>query len=288
MSLNHAQKEAVAHYQGPCMVLAGPGSGKTLTIAKRIEYLIKEYKVRPEEILVITFTKYAAAEMRQRFYRVMGNQQLPVTFGTFHGIFYGILKWAYRIGQDNLLLDEEKSALVKEAAEETDWGEDEDLLREEDFLQGLLEEIANVKNNRLEPDLYESKRYGVFRFREVYERYEEKKRTIRKLDFEDMLLCCYQLFEQRPDILAKWQQRYTYILVDEFQDINQVQYDVVKMLAAPANNLFVVGDDDQSIYGFRGARPGIMMEFPRDYKEAKQVLLDVNYRYSAHIVNGAL
>lgn len=135
MSLNHAQKEAVAHYQGPCMVLAGPGSGKTLTIAKRIEYLIKEYKVRPEEILVITFTKYAAAEMRQRFYRVMGNQQLPVTFGTFHGIFYGILKWAYRIGQDNLLLDEEKSALVKEAAEETDWGEDEDLLREEDFLQ---------------------------------------------------------------------------------------------------------------------------------------------------------
>ena len=209
MSLNHAQKEAVAHYQGPCMVLAGPGSGKTLTIAKRIEYLIKEYKVRPEEILVITFTKYAAAEMRQRFYRVMGNQQLPVTFGTFHGIFYGILKWAYRIGQDNLLLDEEKSALVKEAAEETDWGEDEDLLREEDFLQGLLEEIANVKNNRLEPDLYESKRYGVFRFREVYERYEEKKRTIRKLDFEDMLLCCYQLFEQRPDILAKWQQRYT-------------------------------------------------------------------------------
>ena len=110
-------------------------------------------------------------------------------------------------------------------------------MREEDFLQGLLEEIANVKNNRLEPDLYESKRYGVFRFREVYERYEEKKRTIRKLDFEDMLLCCYQLFEQRPDILAKWQQRYTYILVDEFQDINQVQYDVVKMLAAPANNL---------------------------------------------------
>lgn len=288
MSLNRAQKEAVSHYQGPCMVLAGPGSGKTLTIAKRIEYLIKEYKVRPEEILVITFTKYAAAEMRQRFYRVMGNQQLPVTFGTFHGIFYGILKWAYRIGQDNLLLDEEKSALVKEAAEETDWGEDEELLREEDFLQGLLEEIANVKNNRLEPDLYESKRYGVFRFREVYERYEEKKRTLRKLDFEDMLLCCYQLFEQRPDILEKWQQRYTYILVDEFQDINQVQYDVVKMLAAPSDNLFVVGDDDQSIYGFRGARPGIMMEFPRDYKEAKQVLLDVNYRSTAHIVNGAL
>lgn len=288
MSLNHAQKEAVAHYQGPCMVLAGPGSGKTLTIAKRIEYLIKKYKVRPEEILVITFTKYAAAEMRQRFYRVMGDQQLPVTFGTFHGIFYGILKWAYRIGQENLLLDEEKSALVKEAAEETDWGEDEELLREEDFLQGLLEEIANVKNNRLEPAAYESKRYGVFRFREVYERYEEKKRKLRKLDFEDMLLCCFQLFEQRPDILAKWQQRYTYILVDEFQDINQVQYDVVKMLAAPADNLFVVGDDDQSIYGFRGARPGIMMEFQKDYKEAKQILLDVNYRSTAHIVNGAL
>ena len=113
MSLNHAQREAVSHHKGPCMVLAGPGSGKTLTIAKRIEYLIKEVKVRPEEILVITFTKYAAKEMRERFCQVMNTNSLPVTFGTFHGIYYGILKWAYHLTQDNILTDEEQRGARK-------------------------------------------------------------------------------------------------------------------------------------------------------------------------------
>ena len=111
MSLNKAQKEAVSHKEGPCLVLAGPGSGKTLTIAKRIEYLIKVYKVRPEEILVITFTKYAAGEMRDRFQCVMEGRRLPVTFGTFHGIFYGILKWAYKLDRNNILSEEEKNQL---------------------------------------------------------------------------------------------------------------------------------------------------------------------------------
>lgn len=288
MSLNNAQKRAVAHYQGPCMVLAGPGSGKTLTIAKRIEYLIQKYKVRPEEILVITFTKYAAAEMKQRFYRVMKDQTLPVTFGTFHGIYYGILKWAYGINQSNLLLEEEKSAFLKEAAEQMDWGDDEEILKEEDFLTGLMESIANIKNNRWNIENYESKRYGTLRFRKIYETYEAKKARFHKLDFEDMLLKCCQLFEERPDILAKWQQRFKYILVDEFQDINQVQYDVLKMLGSPENNVFVVGDDDQSVYGFRGARPGIMQKFMEDYPAAEKIVLDVNYRSTAHIVNGAL
>ncbi len=288
MSLNNAQKEAVAHYQGPCMVLAGPGSGKTLTIAKRIEYLIKTYKVRPEEILVITFTKYAAKEMRQRFYRVMDNRSLPVTFGTFHGIYYGILKWAYGIQQGNILGEEEKKALLKEVCQKIDWGDDTELLKEDDFLEGLLEEIGNIKNNRRKIEEYESERYGVSRFRQIYRAYEEEKERLRKLDFEDMLVKCCQLFEKRPDILVKWQQRFRYILVDEFQDINQAQYDVIKMLAAPSNHLFVVGDDDQSIYGFRGARPGIMQEFVKDYPGAAKIVLDVNYRSTEHIVNGAL
>lgn len=288
MSLNNAQQEAVAHNQGPCMVLAGPGSGKTLTIAKRIEYLIQQVKVRPEEILVITFTKYAANEMRQRFRSVMGGAALPVTFGTFHGIYYGILKWAYGLNQNNILTEDEKHGLLKQIAEDTDWGDDPEMTEEEDFLQTLAEEIGNVKNNRYEIEHYESRRYGTIRFRGIYEQYEAAKRKLRKIDFEDMLVMCYRLFADRPDILAKWQQRFRYILVDEFQDINQAQYDVVRLLAAPEDNLFVVGDDDQSVYGFRGARPGIMMEFKKDYPGARQILLDVNYRSTAHIVNGAL
>lgn len=287
MSLNKAQKEAVSHKEGPCLVLAGPGSGKTLTIAKRIEYLIKVYKVRPEEILVITFTKYAAGEMKQRFRNVMGEPNCPVTFGTFHGIYYGILKWAYGLNQSNLLLEEEKCQLLREIIGQIEW-EEVDKSDEKEYLQELAEEIGNVKNNGYEIDSYESHKYGVNRFRELYGIYEESKKKLRKIDFEDMLVRCLELFKSRPDILKKWQQKFRYILVDEFQDINQVQYDVIRLLAAPENNLFVVGDDDQSVYGFRGAKPGIMQDFMQDYRDARKILLDVNYRSTAHIVNGAL
>lgn len=287
MSLNDAQKEAVAFYEGPCMVLAGPGSGKTLTIAKRIECLIQNYKVKPEEILVITFTKYAASEMKQRFHSVMKSGRLPVTFGTFHGIYYGILKWAYGLNQANILSDEERNMLLKQIVSEMDWSDETDD-QDADFLQELSEEIGNIKNNRYQIDTYVSERFGALRFRNIYKRYESEKKKLRKIDFEDMLTMCYQLFMKRPDILKMWQQKFKYILVDEFQDVNQVQYDVVRMLAAPENNLFIVGDDDQSVYGFRGAKPGIMKEFVNDFPNAKQILLDVNYRSTAHIVNSAL
>ena len=287
MSLNKAQKEAVSHKEGPCLVLAGPGSGKTLTIAKRIEYLIKVYKVRPEEILVITFTKYAAGEMRDRFQYVMEGRRLPVTFGTFHGIFYGILKWAYKLDRSNILSEEEKNQLLKEILKQMDW-EQTEKSQEADFLQELSEEIGNVGNNAVDIEFYESRRFPKDKFRELYRIYETEKKKYRKLDFEDMLIWCRKLFLERPDLLAKWQEKYHYVLVDEFQDINQVQYDVIRMLAAPENNLFIVGDDDQSIYGFRGAKPGIMKDFMRDYPEAKRILLDINYRSNAHIVKGAL
>ena len=288
MSLNHAQSTAVAHRDGPCMVLAGPGSGKTLTIAKRIEYLITRYKVRPEEILVITFTKYAAREMKERFRQVMGTAGMPVTFGTFHGIYYGILKWAYRLDQSNLLTDEEKYALIRQEAAKLEWEELAQAEDERDYLKELAAEIGNIKNNCYDIESYESARYGEQRFRRLYHSYEGEKKRLRKIDFEDMLVMCRSLFLKRPDILGRWQEKFRYILVDEFQDVNQAQYDVVRMLAAPRNNLFVVGDDDQSVYGFRGAKPGIMMEFAKDYPEAKKVLLDVNYRSAAHIVEGAL
>ncbi len=287
MSLNKAQKEAVSHQNGSCLVLAGPGSGKTLTIAKRIEYLIQKCKVRPEEILVITFTKYATKEMRERFQGVMNGYRLPVTFGTFHGIFYGILKWAYGLNQSNILSEEEKLEILKELLVREAW-ELTDISGEEEFLQELAEEIGNVGNNDYDIASYQSVRHNPEKFRSLYEAYEREKNSLRKLDFEDMLIWCKRLFVKHPEILKKWQQKYRYILVDEFQDINQVQYDVIRMLAKPEDNLFVVGDDDQSIYGFRGAKPGIMKKFMVDYPNAKQILLDVNYRSTGHIVDGAL
>ena len=288
MSLNHAQTEAVAHNKGPCMVLAGPGSGKTLTIAKRIEYLIMKHKVRPEEILVITFTKYAAWEMKNRTRSICGPSSYAVTFGTFHGIYYGILKWAYRLNQSNLLSDEEKYRILREILPGIDWDQEPEADEEKDYLQELAIEIGNVKNNCMDIEEYEPVKYTTEKFRKLYRTYEETKKKYRKIDFEDMLIQCRDLFMKRPDILKKWQEKFQYILVDEFQDVNQAQYDVVRMLAAPQDNLFVVGDDDQSVYGFRGAKPGIMMEFMKDYPKAKRVLLDINYRSSAYIVNGAL
>ena len=288
MSLNHAQTEAVAHNKGPCMVLAGPGSGKTLTIAKRIEYLIMKHKVRPEEILVITFTKYAAWEMKNRTRSICGPSSYAVTFGTFHGIYYGILKWAYRLNQSNLLSDEEKYRILREILPGIDWDQEPEADEEKDYLQELVIEIGNVKNNCMYIEEYEPVKYTTEKFRKLYRTYEETKKKYRKIDFEDMLIQCRDLFMKRPDILKKWQEKFQYILVDEFQDVNQAQYDVVRMLAAPQDNLFVVGDDDQSVYGFRGAKPGIMMEFMKDYPKARQILLDVNYRSSGYIVKGAL
>ena len=288
MSLNHAQTEAVAHNKGPCMVLAGPGSGKTLTIAKRIEYLIMKHKVRPEEILVITFTKYAAWEMKNRTRSICGPSSYAVTFGTFHGIYYGILKWAYRLNQSNLLSDEEKYRILREILPGIDWDQEPEADEEKDYLQDLAIEIGNVKNNCMDIEEYEPVKYTTEKFRKLYRTYEETKKKYRKIDFEDMLIQCRDLFMKRPDILKKWQEKFQYILVDEFQDVNQAQYDVVRMLAAPQDNLFVVGDDDQSVYGFRGAKPGIMKEFMKDYPKARQILLDVNYRSSGYIVKGAL
>lgn len=288
MSLNHAQTEAVAHNKGPCMILAGPGSGKTLTIAKRIEYLIMKHKVRPEGILVITFTKYAAWEMKNRTRSICGPSSYAVTFGTFHGIYYGILKWAYRLNQSNLLSDEEKYRILREILPGIDWDQEPEADEEKDYLQELAIEIGNVKNNCMDIEEYEPVKYTTEKFRKLYRTYEETKKKYRKIDFEDMLIQCRDLFMKRPDILKKWQEKFQYILVDEFQDVNQAQYDVVRMLAAPQDNLFVVGDDDQSVYGFRGAKPGIMMEFMKDYPKARQILLDVNYRSSGYIVKGAL
>ena len=198
------------------------------------------------------------------------------------------MKWAYRLNQSNLLSDEEKYRILREILPGIDWDQEPEADEEKDYLQELAIEIGNVKNNCMDIEEYEPVKYTTEKFRKLYRTYEETKKKYRKIDFEDMLIQCRDLFMKRPDILKKWQEKFQYILVDEFQDVNQAQYDVVRMLAAPQDNLFVVGDDDQSVYGFRGAKPGIMKEFMKDYPKARQILLDVNYRSSGYIVKGAL
>lgn len=283
MGFNEAQTKAICHKNGPAMVLAGPGSGKTLVITRRVEYLIKKYGVRPEQILVITFTKAAAKEMRGRFARITKEDRFPVTFGTFHGIYYGILKWAYRMNASNIFSEEEKMMLLREVIA----GMELEIEDEKEFLQGIASEIGQIKNNRLSLEEYESSNCSDQMFCQIYEEYERRRKLLKKIDFDDMLVLCYELFQKRPDILQLWQKKFQYILIDEFQDINQVQYDVIRMLALPENNLFIVGDDDQSIYRFRGARPEIMLGFSKDYPNAKSIILDVNYRSTKAVVSAA-
>ena len=284
MGFNQAQKKAVTHGKGPCLVLAGPGSGKTLTIVNRIKYLIEEYKVRPEEILVVTFTRFAAAEMKSRLCALMGRKDLPVTSGTFHGIYYGILKWAYRMGQQNILSEEEKYQILRAAVSRQKM----EIFDEEDFIQDLAAEIGRIKNNRINPDEFVSEKCSADAFRDIYREYEMQRKKLKKIDFDDMLVLCYELFASRPDVLAQWQKKFRYILIDEFQDINRIQYDVIRMLAKPEDNLFVVGDDDQAIYGFRGADSSLMFRFREDYPGAEQILLGMNYRSTANIVRNSL
>ena len=266
------------------MVLAGPGSGKTSVIVERTAYMINEGGISPSNILVVTFSKAAAREMKERFLSFSGQQYTPVTFGTFHGVFYGILKQAYGFTAANILSEEEKFSILKELT--LNYGGD--LAEEGDFPEEIAKEISVVKGNKISLEHYYSSCCPDEVFRQIYQGYREMCQSRRKLDFDDMILYCYELFSQRKDILAAWQKKFQYILVDEFQDINQLQYDIVRMLAQPQNNLFIVGDDDQSIYHFRGARPEIMLNFTRDYPEAETVTLNVNYRCSGQILSSAM
>ena len=284
MGFNEAQAQAIQHTDGPCLVLAGPGSGKTLTIVNRVKYLIEKQKVRPEEILVVTFTRFAAAEMKSRLCLVMGKRDLPVTVGTFHGIYYGILKWAYRMNQENILSETEKYQILRGVINK----ERMEIFDEEDFIQDIAAEIGNVKNNRIPLEEFVSEKCSADAFRNIYRNYEQHRKELKKIDFDDMLVLCYELFRSRPDVLAQWQKKFRYVLIDEFQDINRIQYDVIRMLAQPENNLFVVGDDDQAIYGFRGADSELMLGFGKDFPNAKQILLGMNYRSTANIVQNSL
>lgn len=282
MDLNPSQASAIRHKEGPMLVLAGPGSGKTLVITERTRYLIEECHISPSNILVITFTKAAATEMKERFQRRMGRV-CPVTFGTFHAVFFMILKHAYHYTAENIMKEEQKFQWIREIVTKHKL-EYED---ETEFLTAILGEISAVKNTGIEIAHYYSKNCAETVFRRIFNEYQEYLYRHGKIDFDDMLVYTKELFLERKDILSAWQKKYPYILIDEFQDINKIQYDVVKLLAGDSQNLFAVGDDDQSIYRFRGAKPEIMLHFKEDFKEAETVLLDTNYRSTVPIVTAA-
>lgn len=282
-SFTKSQSMAVRHQDGPLLVLAGPGSGKTTVVTRRVQYLVQDCGIPPASILVITFTKAAAGEMKERFLRLMGEEHTAVSFGTFHAVFFSILKLSYGFTAGNILREETRYQYLKETVERLRLEIDD----ENEFLTGISAEISLLKNERISPEHYFSKNCSEEIFRKIYEEFEERKRRARQIDFDDMLVYTWELLSQRPDILSAWQKKFRYILVDEFQDINQIQYDILKLLARPEDNLFIVGDDDQSIYRFRGAKPEIMLNFQKDYPGAGQVVLSDNFRSTKQIVEAA-
>ena len=275
------QKKAIEHGAGPLMVLAGPGSGKTFVITHRIKYLIEGPGINPAHILVVTFSRAAAKEMKDRFEKLC--KKSPVTFGTFHSVFFNLLKTAYGFNSEQIASDELRYTLIKELIKRNSI-ENEDI----NTLAGnLLNEIALVKQDNISIKNYYSNSISSDTFKKIYSDYESELETRGKLDFEDMLSLTYELLSERSDILKAVQNRYRYILVDEFQDINFLQYNIIKLMAGEKQNITVVGDDDQSIYRFRGARPEIMLGFERDFRNVKKVFLDINFRSSTQIVNAS-
>lgn len=275
------QKKAIEHGAGPLMVLAGPGSGKTFVITHRIKYLIEGPGINPAHILVVTFSRAAAKEMKDRFEKLC--KKSPVTFGTFHSVFFNLLKTAYGFGSEQIASDELRYTLIKELIKRNAI-ENEDI----NTLAGnLLNEIALVKQDNISIKNYYSNSISSDTFKKIYSDYESELEARGKLDFEDMLSLTYELLSERSDILKAVQNRYRYILVDEFQDINFLQYNIIKLMAGEKQNITVVGDDDQSIYRFRGARPEIMLGFERDFRNVKKVFLDINFRSSTQIVNAS-
>lgn len=283
MECNKEQKEAIMHRDGPAMVLAGPGAGKTYVITNRVKALIDEYGVKPEQILVVTFSKAAAVEMKERFEMLTGGRRLPVRFGTFHSVFFQILRLAYHYEVKDIATPALKYRFLEETFNETGYEVDD----KKEFLSDIEKEISRVKGEGIEIDCYFSSACSAEIFQKMYRGYQEKLQRHRCLDFDDMVVYTYQLLKEREDIRRRWQAQFRYLLIDEFQDINRLQYETVCMLAEPENNLFIVGDDDQSIYGFRGAKPGIMLSFPKRFPDTKQIVLGLNYRCSDEIMKAA-
>ena len=286
--MNEAQRCAVTWGEGPLLLLAGPGSGKTYTVTNRILYLI-EQGVPPEEILVITFTKEAAEAMRQRFRKLsVGN--CPVNFGTFHSVFYHILLESERAKKLKLLTDREKRKILYSIVKQLQTGAGGGIPNADysEDIPRIMAAISLYKNTvDLSRATAEMPSEWRVHFEKIMESYSAEMRKNREIDFDDMLFACKRLLETDQAFRGSWQRRFRHILIDEFQDCNPVQYEVIKLLTSAPYNIFAVGDDDQSIYGFRGADPDIMRRFADDFA-ARRLLLNLNYRCKSEIVKASL
>jgi DNA helicase-2/ATP-dependent DNA helicase PcrA len=266
------------------MILAGPGSGKTTVITHRVWSLVKDRKVDENTILVITFTKMAAVEMKDRFLKMGNLHSTSVNFGTFHAIFFSILKDAYGFSATDIVKVSQQWKFVK-----TQFSfYNVDVRDENNTISDILSEIAKVKGlNREKWDSYVPKSCEARLFFNIFNEYQRWLKGSHMVDFEDMMTETYELFKKDSEQLARWQERFKFILVDEFQDASPMQFEIVKMLAGTSRNVFIVGDDDQSIYGFRGAAPAVMQDFKTVYPDTAVYTLNINYRSNAAVVEAA-
>ena len=282
--LNINQKEAVNHIDGPCMVLAGPGSGKTRVITYRIVNMVVNNNIKPSSILAISFTKASSMEMKNRVISLTEDSRVhKVTYGTFHSVFFRILRHFEKYNLESILDEKSKRLAIKGILKSlnVENGEDDEVIGQ------LINEISFVKNELMDKSDFNSEVVSKDEFIKAYNLYEEYKQQIKKIDFDDMLLRTYYLLKNNSKALETVRSVYRYILVDEFQDINKVQFEVLKLISNPKNNIFVVGDEDQSIYGFRGARPDFLLEFEEYFLGTKKVMLDINYRSKGEIIDVA-
>ncbi|HAZ63953.1 MAG TPA: ATP-dependent DNA helicase PcrA, partial [Armatimonadetes bacterium] len=288
--LNPEQREAASHVEGPCLVVAGAGSGKTRMLTHRIAYLLTECDVAPWHVLAVTFTNKAAAEMRGRVDELVGPRAKRVWMGTFHSICARLLReFAEQAGlQSNFTIfdEDDRGTLLRRICRALDL----DVQRFPPKQFGWR--ISDLKNELLDYDQYIADFDGLVTppervFRRVYERYQQELRAQNAVDFDDLILRAVRLVEGQLAVRAKLAERFRYVMVDEYQDINRAQYRLVRALSAEHRNLCVVGDDDQSIYGWRGARVEIILGFEDDYPEAKIVKLERNYRSTAAVLNAA-
>lgn len=277
-TLHPNQIHAISHGTGPMLVLAGPGSGKTTVIIQRIRRLTEKMGVSPYRILVITFTKAAAEQMKTRYAALQGKT--GVMFGTFHSIFFRILRQACGYSLEQVLSEDERRNTMQKLVTEARISVQD----QEEYIQQFFSQYSLMKNQLQDVSDFIPEGLPKDEFVALTKKFDGWKRRNEKIDFDDMLTECYEVLSQDEKTRKMWQDRFDYILVDEFQDVNRAQYACLQMLAAPKNNLFVVGDDDQSIYGFRGASPSFMLDFPKDFPGTEKVFLDVNYRCSGRII----
>ncbi|WP_024573368.1 ATP-dependent helicase, partial [Bacillus subtilis] len=287
VGLNTDQLKAVTETEGPLLVLAGAGSGKTRVLTARAAHMIEHLGIPPENMLLVTFTTKAVAEMKERMANQYGLQPAKVrrlVTGTFHSLFYKILyhsnsaKWN---GEHLLKMEWQREQYIKKALYE------EGIDEKEFPVDQALQQIGFWKNTYVPNERIPLKDEWEKQVYRLYEHYERQKKEHSQFDFDDMASACYELFIERPDLLEQYQSRFTYILIDEFQDINPVQYKIMQMLASPEQNLCCVGDDDQSIYAFRGSNPSFILDFQKDYPGAKTIYLTANYRSTHPIVSSA-